>query len=145
MDSQHQMVEQSDNSIVNMAISLDPFSGKQALAKVDRQALEAAKKGLSALDDNMKSPVKSDITPKYSSDGFESESEEEMAPEVKPNDLDKYVLSLGQDDMSDQPIPSLQGTSCFGAEELTSRTPPDRDFSADEDNDPPQENFLVDK
>ena len=46
VDSHHQMIEDSSNSMVNMAITMDPFSAEKQLRKVDEMVLEKQRQAL---------------------------------------------------------------------------------------------------
>jgi hypothetical protein len=46
IDSAHAMIEHSSNSMVNMAISLDPLTAAQVLPKVEKDRLEQQKKAI---------------------------------------------------------------------------------------------------
>ena len=60
------MIEDSSNSMVNMAITMDPFSAEQKLRKMDQQILQKQKdKLLGQMGD-----VNDD---KYSDDAFEKD------------------------------------------------------------------------
>lgn len=45
-DYDHAMIEDSSNSMVNMAISLDPLSAENALRRVEREILAKQKKAI---------------------------------------------------------------------------------------------------
>lgn len=87
IDYEHAMVEQSSNSLVNMAISLDPFSTVHN--KIDQAVLEGQRKAIKQLMPEAFSPSpKKQHKPDYSADEFDSDSDEAKTP------LDKFVVSL---------------------------------------------------
>ena len=71
VDSNHQMIEDSSNSMVNMAITMDPFSAEQKLRKIDQMALDKQKAAL--LNKMPDLPTSDKEEDKYSDDDFEKE------------------------------------------------------------------------
>ena len=86
------MLENSSNSMVNMAISLDPLSANRMMGQVDQKALQKQKEAMAPLLDKMnigggrlstvESGTESGVRPttavtmdNYSADEFENEDE----------------------------------------------------------------------
>jgi hypothetical protein len=109
VDKDHELIETSTNSMVNMAISLDPLAANKAFAAVDKNRLAAQKQAMqsaakSALpqtmlmgspDPKVKGRASNISKPDYSADEFESDSEEQADKAVPQSGLDKFVVSMG--------------------------------------------------
>lgn len=109
-DDEHALIEQSSNSMVNMAISLDPLSAENALRKVEQEMLAKQKEAIQATAKQVL-PEKFSPSPKkrpevrpvnepliegkagYSADEFDSDSEDHGK---SPLGLNKFVVSLGK-------------------------------------------------
>ena len=53
LGSSHEMLENSSNSMVNMAISLDPLTANRMMGQVDQRALQRQKDAMAPLLDKM--------------------------------------------------------------------------------------------
>ena len=122
VDSHHQMIEDSSNSMVNMAITMDPFSAEKQLRKVDEMVLEKQRQALlnKLPEDQIRGPTdggqEDDHGEDYSADEFEDDkSADDRSADGKPqedqdvsNPLketslgDRYAVAMHDEDDLDQ-------------------------------------------